>query len=110
MEATRHSLLERACTGGGDAWDHLDRLYRPFLLKWFLAHGASLMDSEDLTQEVMATAFRELKVFVHSDRVGAFRAWLRSMCLHRLQGYRRYMKLRGTPTGGTEFQARLHEI
>ena len=73
MEATSHGLLKRACSRSANAWEHLDRLYRPYLIKWFLAHGVSLTDSEDLTQEVMATAFRELKVFVHSDRVGAFR-------------------------------------
>jgi hypothetical protein len=31
----------------------LDRLYRPFLLRWFLSQGIAHADAEDLTQEVM---------------------------------------------------------
>jgi RNA polymerase sigma-70 factor (ECF subfamily) len=110
MEATSHSLLQRAGSGAVDAWARLDRLYRPFLLRWFLAHEIPPPDAEDLTQEVMAAAFQELKAFAHSGRVGAFRTWLRRACLHRLLGYRRSRQLRGTPVGGTEFQAQLHEV
>jgi RNA polymerase sigma-70 factor (ECF subfamily) len=110
MDATSHSLLCRAGSGVADAWDRLDRLYRPFLRGWFLAHGVHPADAEDLAQDVMVAAFRELKAFVHSGQVGAFRSWLRGVCLHRLQGYRRSLKLRGTPEGGTRFQAQLHEV
>jgi RNA polymerase sigma-70 factor, ECF subfamily len=110
MEATSHSLLQRAGAGAADAWARLDQLYRPFLLKWFLAHGAPPPDAEDLTQEVMAAAFQELQAFTHSGQVGAFRTWLRRAGLHRLLGYRRSRALRGTPVGGTEFQAQLHGV
>jgi RNA polymerase sigma-70 factor (ECF subfamily) len=110
MDATSHSLLCRAGSGVADAWDRLDRLYRPFLRGWFLAHGVPPADAEDLAQDVMIAAFRELKAFIHSGQVGAFRAWLRGVCLHRLQGYRRSLKLRGTPEGGTGFQAQLHAV
>jgi RNA polymerase sigma factor (sigma-70 family) len=110
MDATSLSLLCRAGSGAADAWERLDRLYRPFLRGWFLAHGVSPADAEDLTQDVMVAAFRELKEFIHSGRVGAFRAWLRRACLNRLQGYRRALELRGTPEGGTGFQAQLREV
>ena len=110
MEATSHSLLDRANTGAADAWDHLDRIYRPFVRSWFLTHRVAPPDAEDLTQEVLVATFRELRAFVHSGRVGAFRTWLRRMCLHRLQGYRRSRQLRGRPVGGTDFQAQLHEV
>jgi len=110
MHTTSHSLLCRAGSGAADAWDRLDHLYRPFLRGWFLAHGVPPADAEDLTQDVMLVAFRELKAFIHSGQVGAFRTWLRGVCLHRLQGYRRSLKLHGTPEGGTRFQAELHEV
>ena len=51
-----------------------------------------------------------MRAFVPSGRVGAFRTWLRHMCLHRLKGYRRSRQLRGIPVGGTDFQAQLHEV
>jgi RNA polymerase sigma-70 factor (ECF subfamily) len=110
MHATSPSLLCRASSGATDAWERLDRLYRPFLRGWFLAHGVSPADAEDLTQDVMVAAFRELREFIHSGRVGAFRAWLRRACLNRLRGYRRALRLRGTPKGGTGFQAQLREV
>jgi RNA polymerase sigma-70 factor (ECF subfamily) len=110
MDATSHSLLYRAGAGAADAWEYLDRLYRPFLRGWFLEHEVPPADAEDLTQDVMVTAFQELKAFIHSGQVGAFRTWLRRACLHRLQGYRRSLKLRGTPEGGTKFQAEMHEV
>ena len=110
METTSHSLLHRANSGAADAWDHLDRIYRPFVRSWFLTHRVAPPDAEDLTQEVLVATFRELRAFVHSGRVGAFRTWLRHMCLHRLQGYRRSRQLRGRPVGGTDFQAHLHEV
>jgi RNA polymerase sigma-70 factor (ECF subfamily) len=110
MDATSHSLLWRAGAGAADAWEYLDRLYRPFLRGWFLAHEVPPADAEDLTQDVMVTAFRELKAFIHSGQVGAFRTWLRRTCLHRLQGYRRSLELRGTPEGGTRFQEQLCEV
>jgi len=110
LDATSHSLICRAALGTGDSWSRLDELYRPFLFGWFKAQGLSPGDAEDLTQEVMTVVFQELKDFAHSGRVGAFRTWLRGVCLHRLQGYRRSRQLRGGPVGGTDFQIQLHEI
>lgn len=110
MEATSHSLLRRAALGVGDSWARLDRLYRPFLLSWFLAHGTPHADAEDLTQEVMTVVFRELKDFDHLGRIGGFRSWLRGTCVHRLQGYRRSRQLRGAAIGGTDFQAHLQSL
>jgi RNA polymerase sigma-70 factor (ECF subfamily) len=110
MEATSPSLLRRAALGATDAWSQLDRLYRPFLLNWFFAHGSSPADAEDLTQDVMTVVFEEVKDFAHSGRVGAFRTWLRGVCLHRFQADRRSRQLRGAATGGTEFQMQLHNL
>jgi RNA polymerase sigma-70 factor (ECF subfamily) len=110
VNATRITLLERAGAGHEDAWSALDRLYRPFILGWFRAQGASAADAEDLTQEVLATVFREIKDFDHSGRTGAFRSWIRQMCLHRLHGHRRAQKVRASAVGGSEFLASLNEI
>jgi RNA polymerase sigma-70 factor (ECF subfamily) len=110
LEATSHSLLYRAALGAPDSWTRLDRIYRPFLLNWFLAHGASHGDAEDLTQEVLVVVFQEIKDFAHVGRVGAFRTWLRGVCVHRLQGYRRARQIRGAPVGGTDFQAHLNHL
>jgi RNA polymerase sigma-70 factor (ECF subfamily) len=113
LETTSYSLLCRAALDAGDAgdsWTRLDRLYRPFLLSWFFAHGVPHEDAQDLTQEVMTVVIKDLKDFAHPGRVGAFRTWLRGVCLHRLQGYRRSRQLHGAAVGGTDFQAQLREV
>jgi RNA polymerase sigma-70 factor (ECF subfamily) len=110
LEATRHSLLYRAALGTADSWARLDGLYRPFLLRWFLAEGVVHADAEDLTQDVMTVVFQEIEKFQHTGRVGAFRTWLRGVCRHRLQGYWRSRQLRGAAVGGTGFAAHLRQI
>ncbi len=110
MEATSHSLLSQAAAGAEGSWARLDRLYRPFLLGWFHCNGAAPEDAEDLTQEVMRVVFQGMKGFAHSGRAGAFRTWLRGVCLHRLQAHRRSRRLRGAPVGGTDFQGVLQGI
>jgi RNA polymerase sigma-70 factor (ECF subfamily) len=82
LESTSQSLLYRAGGRVAEAWARLDRLYRPFIQSWFLIHGIQRADAEDLTQEVMMVVLRELKEFSHSNRAGAFRTWLRGVCLH----------------------------
>jgi RNA polymerase sigma-70 factor (ECF subfamily) len=110
VEATSLSLLCRAASGAVDSWARLDRLYRRFLLSWFLAQDVPHADAEDLTQEVMTVVSQEIKDFVHPGRVGAFRTWLRGVSLHRLQHYRRSRQLRGGAVGGTDFQGQLHNL
>lgn len=110
MQNTRNSLLQRAGAGVGDAWNELDSLYRPFVYEWFRLQGVASTEIDDLSQEVMKTLFEELPTFQHPGRSGAFRGWLRSICLNRLLGYRRNSKTRAHAVGGTDFQILLQGL
>lgn len=110
MSETRLSLLDSARAGSASAWSELDRIYRPFVLRWFTAQGLPPADAEDLAQEVLTAVFRGLPDFSHPGRPGAFRGWLRQMCLHRALNYRRAQVYRGRPVGGTDFQQQLNEV
>jgi RNA polymerase sigma-70 factor, ECF subfamily len=110
MDATRVTLLQLAGGGETQAWAELDRLYRPFIRSWFQVQGVPLADADDLTQEVLAALYLALPSFEHSGRVGAFRTWLRSACLHRLLGHRRVEARRGRSVGGSDFQEQLREV
>jgi RNA polymerase sigma factor (sigma-70 family) len=110
MLTTQLTLIQRASRNESGAWELLDELYRPFVTCWFSVHIQNLVDVDDLTQEVLTTVFRELPAFDHSGRTGAFRKWLRTICLNRLLGYRRQLQVRGGAVGGSEFAARLNEI
>ena len=108
MDQTRLSLLERARDGSASAWDELDRLYRPFVGGWLRRQGLPVADADDLTQDVLAALARDLASFDHSGRPGALRAWLRTACLHRVQGFQR--QARQAPIAGTEAQVRLSNL
>jgi RNA polymerase sigma-70 factor, ECF subfamily len=85
---TSKSLLVKArdCSDQ-TAWRRLTELYEPLVGKWVRPHVAQRADAEDLVQEVMATLVRELPRFDHNQRPGAFRAWLRTITVHRLRAY-----------------------
>ena len=69
-------------------WQRLADLYLPlpWFKRWLRHHGLESADADDLTQEILLTIVRELRI-EHSGRAGAFRAWLRTITVHRLRGY-----------------------
>jgi len=84
---TSDSLLERLRARSDEAaWQRLDKLYRPLILRWLRRDPTLGDEAEDLVQEVMAVLVRELPDF-HRERAGSFRCWLRTVTLHRLQAY-----------------------
>ncbi len=110
MQNTRDTLLQRAGTGAHEAWTELDGLYRPFIHDWFRLQGVAATEIDDLSQEVLKTLFEELPSFQHPGKSGAFRGWLRAICLNRLLGYRRNQKTKSQPVGGTEFHVLMQQL
>jgi RNA polymerase sigma-70 factor (ECF subfamily) len=86
-ENTRRSLLVRAKSGDPAAWEALTALYRPLLVGWLRSQGVPPGEIDDLVQEVLLSVVRSLPQFDHSGRVGAFRAWLRTIACHRTLDY-----------------------
>jgi RNA polymerase sigma-70 factor (ECF subfamily) len=108
---TSKSLLGRARNRGDAAsWQKLTDIYAPLIRRWVAPNVAQRADADDLVQEVLATLVAQLPQFQHNQRPGAFRAWLRSITVHRL---RRYWRSRGTScqaTGGDEVLTILHQL
>jgi RNA polymerase sigma-70 factor (ECF subfamily) len=83
---TSKSLLARASDGSDqEAWRRLMELYQPLIGRWVRPHVAQRADAEDVVQEVLTALVRELPRFEHNQRPGAFRAWLRTITVHRLR-------------------------
>lgn len=80
------------------------------MVGWFIRKGIHQADAEDLTQDVLTVLVKELPGFQHNGNTGAFRTWLRNICLFRYQGYQRKKQLRGAPMGGTDFQNQMNEV
>jgi RNA polymerase sigma-70 factor (ECF subfamily) len=111
MESTSASLLERLRDQPEPAdWHRLTSLYRPWLLGWLRRHGLDDCDAEDLAQEVLVVVLRELPYFQHNRRPGAFRAWLRTITLHRLQDFARARRYRPQPGSDSAFLDRLEQL
>ena len=88
MVETSPSLLDRLSRRPDDAdWRRLVALYTPLLHAWLGRHGLQPSDLDDLTQEVLGVVVQKLPEFRHNRRVGAFRAWLRTITVHCLRRF-----------------------
>ena len=107
---TSVSLLERLTDQPADAdWRRLLDLYQPMLRAWLARAGVATSDSDDLIQEVLLVVFREVGGFERRGP-GAFRAWLRTILVHRTRDCFRSQKYRPTATGDSDFQRQLDEL
>ncbi len=86
---TSASLLDRLRTGRDEeAWQRLDKLYRPLILRWLHRDPSLGAEADDVVQEVMRVLLRELPGF-ERRRTGSFRRWLREITAYRLLAHQR---------------------
>jgi RNA polymerase sigma-70 factor (ECF subfamily) len=106
---TPASLLNRLRAVPGDpaAWRYFDDLYRPLLTAWLQRHSLQPHDVEDLLQDVLATAVRELPHFQYDRNKGRFRDWLRAILVNRLRAFWRECQARPRVPGGHAFQVQV---
>jgi RNA polymerase sigma-70 factor (ECF subfamily) len=107
---TSLSLLDRlAATPTDDDWRRLLELYQPLLRAWMMRSGVRPSDIDDLTQDVLTVIFKEVGRFEWRGQ-GAFRAWLRTILVHRVRNYFRACHHRPTATGDTDFLRTLNDL
>lgn len=107
---TSVSLLQRLAGQPGESdWRRLFELYQPLLRAWLTRAGVASSDLDDLAQEVMLVVVREVHGF-DRRRLGAFRAWLRTIVVHRVRDHFRACNHRPTATGDSAFVERLAEL
>jgi RNA polymerase sigma-70 factor (ECF subfamily) len=107
---TSVSLLDRLSAAPTDQdWRRLHDLYRPLLRSWLARAGVPAADAADLIQEVLVVVFREVAGFRRRG-TGAFRAWLRTILVHRARDYFRASRRRPAAAGGSDFLHGLEEL
>jgi RNA polymerase sigma-70 factor (ECF subfamily) len=108
---TSKSLLVKARDCADQtAWRRLKDLYEPLIERWVRPHVAQRADAEDVVQEVLTTLVRELPQFDHNQRSGAFRAWLRTITVHRLRAYWEKRDARRVSTGDHKTSEALAQL
>jgi len=86
MTNTSATLLQRLLNHGDvAAWTRLTQLYAPLIRASLGRHLPQAADVDDLAQEVFTVVVEKLPEFRHSGQPGAFRAWLRGICVNRVR-------------------------
>jgi RNA polymerase sigma-70 factor (ECF subfamily) len=86
MIDTSASLLQRLLNHKDEsAWNRMTRLYDPWIRAALRSHLPQSADVDDLAQQVFTVVVEKLPDFLHNGRPGAFRAWLRGICVNRVR-------------------------
>jgi RNA polymerase sigma-70 factor (ECF subfamily) len=111
MSDTPVSLLDRLrLQPDANAWQRLVDLYTPLLRGWLRRYDLDAADTDDLIQDVLGVLVRELPVFNHEGRPGAFRRWLRTILVNRLRWFWRSQRLRPRATGDSNFRQMMEQL
>ena len=111
MPVTSATLLERLRDPRDtDAWARLVDLYAPLIRRWAENLNVRGSDADDLVQEVMAVVVRRFPEFVHPEKPGAFRGWLRAIAVNCARDFWRSKRFTPTAPGGTDFGSYLARL
>ncbi|TWU60226.1 RNA polymerase sigma factor RpoE [Rubripirellula tenax] len=111
MADTSLSLLQRIKhSDDSEIWNRLDILYRPLLVAWMRKYDVQPSDADDLAQEVLWVVSKEVGTFEHNGRTGAFRAWIKTILVHRLRTFWRTRDRHPRTADGSDVVRRLAEL
>lgn len=111
MSVTSATLLERLRDRrDADAWNRLVELYGPLIRVWAERLNVRGADADDLVQDVLAVVVRRLPEFVHPDKPGAFRGWLRAIAANCARTLWKSRRVNPTAPGGSDFGGYLARL
>jgi RNA polymerase sigma factor (sigma-70 family) len=111
MSVTSATLLERLRDARDeDAWNRLVELYAPLIRGWAERLNVRGADADDLVQDVMAVVVRRFPEFVHPEKPGAFRGWLRAIAANCARAVWKSRKLTPAAPGGSDFGGYLARL
>ncbi len=111
MPVTSATLLGRLRNPhDSDAWARLVELYAPLVRGWAERLNVRGADADDLVQEVMAVVVRRFPEFVHPEKPGAFRGWLRAIAANCARTVWKSRKVNPVAPGGSDFGSYLAKL
>src|SRR5262249_55523029 len=76
--------------------------YEPLVRHWCRRASVPTQDSDDVVQEVFATAFAALDTFQHAEHAGSFRGWLKGVTRNRVKEHYRRVSRHVEAAGGSD--------
>jgi RNA polymerase sigma-70 factor (ECF subfamily) len=111
MSVTSATLLERLRDGrDAEAWNRLVELYAPLIRGWAERLNVRGADADDLVQEVMAVVVRRFPEFVHPEKPGAFRGWLRAIAANCARSMWKSRRMNPAAPGGSDFGSYISRL
>ncbi len=107
---TSLSLLQRAKSDDQEAWEKIVQLYGPLVYSWLRRAGLSNDDMSDVFQDTFRAVAQGLVNFKPNEKVGSFRAWLRTVTRSKVANFYKSLSQRPAATGGTEANVRFAEV
>ena len=82
---TRPSLLRRAChSNDAQAWQEFNDFYGPLILRFAIKAGLTETEAQEVVQETLIAASRNLPEFHYDPKVCAFKTWLLNLSRWRV--------------------------
>ncbi len=107
---TSPSLLGRAVSGDGLAWQRIVQIYGPIVYSWARRTGLRPQDAADVTQETF-TALATRLVNYDSQRPGAtFRGWLWTITRNKAADHVRQLRSQPGGRGGSTNLTKLNAV
>lgn len=92
------------------SWDRLVSMYGPLLKTWLQKYEVQASDADDLVQEVLMAVSKDIALFDHNGRPGAFRTWLRGIMVNRLRNFWRARGQNPQAKADSEVARRLAQL
>jgi len=108
-ERTSLSLLQRAKSDDQQAWQKIVQLYGPLVYSWLRRTGMKEEDVADVFQDSFRAVAQGLQNFTPNDRIGSFRAWLKTVTRSKVANHFKRARRHPTAAGGTEANMRIAE-
>ena len=109
--STSPSLIQRVQSHDAKAWQQLCDIYAPLVYSWVRKANVEGASAEDLVQETFLAVFSGIKRFRRDRPEHSFRGWLLTVTRNEIRAwYRRLEKQVAVGEGGTEAQARIHQV
>ena len=107
---TSVSLIERARSKQGDAWDRLVELYAPLVHHWCRQAHLSPDDLADVFQDVFQAVAQHLDKFQHGRQQDTFRGWLRTITRNKIRDHFRRTQDEPAAMGGSVAQGMIQHV